>query len=149
MKKLIPAVAAISCFAGSAYACSLETIDTPAVREVVQQHGGWPISDEKCAILNQNKLALHVSGHATVLSNVSVGWAVVKLSAPALNIVSDRSRVATTVNSSVASMSTANDSLYDSIRDAIAGLDFDGAAKEVRQYQLKASRQSAPSPAKR
>lgn len=149
LKNLFLAIAAFSSFSGSAYACKLNTIETAHVREVVQQHGGWPISDEKCAILNQNRLALYIDGHATVLNNVSVGWAAVKLGEPDLHIVSDRTRLATTVNNSIGSMTTANDSLYDAIRDAIAGLEFDVAAKEVKQYQLKAARQAPAAPANR
>lgn len=149
MKKFILAMAAISTFSSSAYACKLKTIDAPSIREVVQQHGGWPISDEKCAVLNKYNLALFVTGHATVLSNTSVGWVNVKLALPGLNIVSDKSQWSTYVNTSSASMTTANDILYDAIRDAIAGLDFDGAAMEVRDYHVKATRQSAASSGKR
>ncbi len=149
MKKLILTIAAISGFSGSAFACSLRTLDTPTIREVVQRHGGWPISDEKCAVLNQNKLALFVTGQATVLSSVSIGWIELKLAHPDLNIVSDKVRYSTTVNSSKASIDAAEDLMYDSLRDAIAGLDFDAAASEVKQYQAKAARQLAAAPARR
>ena len=149
MKKLLLVIAAASAFTGNAYACQLSTIDTPQIREVVSQHGGWPISDEKCAILNKHNLALFVSGQATVLSNVSVGWAEVKLARPGLNIVSDKSQLSTTVNSSKASMVTAGDAMYESIGDAIAGLDFVLAAAEVKEYQAKASRQAPPAAGKR
>ncbi|XLZ69997.1 hypothetical protein ABT364_26255 [Massilia sp. SR12] len=149
MKKIILAMAAISVFSSNASACKLNTFDTPLVREVVQQHGGWPISDEKCAVLNKYNLALFVSGQATVLSNTSIAWTEVKLTLPGLNIVSDKSQTSTYVNTSNASIATARDILYEAIRDAIVGLDFEGAAMEIRQYQVKAARQSAASPGKR
>lgn len=149
MKKTILAIAAISVFSGNAHACKLKTFDTPSIREVVRQHGGWPISDEKCAVLNRYNLALFVNGQATVLSNTSVAWAEIKLALPGLNIVSDKSQMSTYVNTSSASMTTANDILFESIRDAIAGLDFEGAAMEVKEYQAKAAHLAAAAPGKR
>lgn len=136
MKKLILAIATLSCLSTSAYAvCNLKVIYAPNVGKVVNQNGGWPISDENCALLNKNNMALAITGAATVLSNTSIGWANAQVSTRDTNIVSDKNSATTTANSTHVSVVTADQLMYDSIRAAIDGLDFNAAIKEVKQYQ--------------
>ena len=89
-------------------------------------------------MLNAKKLSLSVSGQATVLDGVSVGWVSVMLTDTALNIRSDLTQRSTYVNTKRASMDLAKEIQYDAIRDAINGLDFDKAAREVDGYRAKA-----------
>jgi hypothetical protein len=141
MKKILM-LAAVAGFLGNAQACSVPNSTTDDVRALVNEKGGWPISDAQCAILNKQNLLVNVSGTATVLSNASVGWALVTLVDPN-NIVSDAQRSSTYVNSSSASMDVAKGLLYSSIKDAIKGLDFSVAAKQIadQKAKLKGGRQ--------
>lgn len=138
MKKTFIA-ALLMAAAGSAMACSVPNASGPTLQQVVKQHGGWPISDEKCEFLNRRHLYMFVAGDSTVLSGASVGWVSVRLG-DVNNVISDKSYSSTHVNSSQASQDVADDLLYNAIRDAIDGLDFDGAATQVNAYQRKAAK---------
>ncbi len=59
--------------------CSVSEHASPDIREVVVQHGGYEISTAKCELLNRHNLRLAVTGEAAVLSDVSIGWATVRL----------------------------------------------------------------------
>lgn len=139
MKKIV--FAAMTLFAGLPAAqagCTLNDQTSDDIRATVVAAGGWPINDAKCALLNAKKLSLSVSGQATVLDGISVGWVTVMLTDTALNIRSDQTQKSTYVNTKRASMDLAKEIQYDAIRDAINGLDFDKAAREVDAYRAKA-----------
>ena len=72
--------------------CSVPEHASPDIREVVVQHGGYEISKAKCELLNRHNLRLAVTGEAAVLSDVSIGWATVRLISNG-NVVSSRSRL--------------------------------------------------------
>lgn len=138
MKKAFIA-ALLMAAAGSALACSVPNASSTSMQQVIKQHGGWPISDEKCDFLNRHHLYMFVSGDSTVLSGASVGWVSVRLG-DVNNVTSDKSYSSTHVNSSQASQDVADDLLYNAVRDAIDGLDFDAAAAQVSSYQRKAAK---------
>lgn len=119
-------------------ACKFTDSSTDTIREVVKKNGGWPLSDANCAILLANKLALDVTGQASVLDGVSVGWASVKLVDINLNIGSDAVRMSTTVRTNAASQPVADTMMYQSIESALGTFDFAKAAKEVNDYRARA-----------
>ena len=139
MKKSVFAGMTLLAALSSAHAeCTFNNQTSDDIRATVVAAGGWPINDAKCAVLNAKKLSLSVSGQATVLDGVSVGWVTVMLTDTALNIRSDQTQKSTYVNTKRASMDLAKEIQYDAIRDAINGLDFDKAAREVDAYRAKA-----------
>lgn len=122
--------------AGAQAACALPHASTPMVRAAVEKAGAWPISDEKCNFLRANNLYVQVSGMATVLSGVSVGWAEVAI-VDQNNIRSDKSHASTKVDKTSASIDVANKLMVAAIRESIQGLDFQLAAREVAEYKRK------------
>ena len=140
VKKLLSAFAAISCLSTVSYACPVSVSDTPAVEQIVAHHGGWPISDERCALINKYKLTINVDGEATVLAGTSVGWVIVKLGSSDTNIVSNKYSASTNVNSSTASQDVAEDQFYAALRRALAELDITTAANEVKKFEAKAAK---------
>lgn len=119
-------------------ACSFKTMDTEKIRSIVRERGGYPVSDEICALLNKNGLSLKTSGHATVLDGVSVSW--VEIRVWKNGVSSDHSRQDTTVNRNSASMVTAEDSLYKAIEKAVVQFDYKLATAEVDAYLAKNSK---------
>lgn len=119
------------------YACSFKISHTPDVREVVRQHGGYPVSDEVCNYLYQQGLALSVTAKVTVLAGVSVAWVTISLTKLGTGVVADTYRQSTKVNTSVASQVKANDMLYEGIQEAVSLLDYSKAANEVKIYLAK------------
>lgn len=109
-------------------------------RELVKQQGGWPISDAKCNFLNKNNLHLDVTLGRTVLSGISVGWAVVSL-ADRNKTTSDQHSTGTYVDRTEASMNIADELAFTALQDAIKELDFEKAAKEIAAYKKAAKGQ--------
>ena len=121
----------------SCSACRFDFSDDPVVRNAVKTRGGYPISEQQCALLNKNGLALLVSGSATVLRGVSIGWAEVRLTDLKTNVTSTISQKATNVNTGDASQDTADGLLYDSVSNAVRGMDFEVVVKEINLYRTK------------
>ena len=96
------------------------------------QHGGYEISPAKCELLNRQNLRLAVTGEAAVLSDVSIGWATVRLIS-SNNVVSSQVQTSTYVNRFAGSSEVAGELLIRAINDAVAGLDFELAAQEVKR----------------
>ena len=132
MKRIL--VAALLVLSIPSYACSFKTSDTPNIREVVRQRGGYPISDDFCNFLNQRGLALNVTGDSTVLNSVSVAWVTVSLTKLGTGVVSDTLRLSTKVNTKVASQNFADDMLYEGIKESVSAFEFMKAANEVKAY---------------
>lgn len=137
LKKLILSAILLATVTSS-YACTISERTTPDVRAIVVSNGGWPISDKNCALLNSNNMKLNVSAEATVLSNTSIGWSLVKISDKKNNIFSETNQYSTQANSSIASMDKANELMYLSIKNAIDTFDFQKAIQEVKAYRAKA-----------
>lgn len=140
LKKTLFALALAATSIQASQACDFKTTDTEYVREIVRQHGGYPLSDAQCNFLNQRDLALKVLGDATVLKGVSVSWVGVQLTKPGTGVVSNAFRSTTAINASVASQDMANDMFYDALTEAIRNLDFAKAAGEVDAYLAKGRR---------
>lgn len=121
----------------SCSACRFDFSDDPVVRNAVKTRGGYPISEQQCALLNKNGLALLVSGSATVLRGVSIGWAEVRLTDLKTNVTSTISQKATNVNTGDASQDTADGLLYDAVSNAVRGMDFEVVVKEINLYRTK------------
>jgi hypothetical protein len=117
---------------------------SPDIREVVVQHGGYEISTAKCELLNRHNLRLAVTGEAAVLSDVSIGWATVRLISSG-NVVSSQVQTSTYVNRFAGSSEVAGELLVRAINDAVAGLDFELAARRSSARWPAASR-PAPVP---
>ena len=112
--------------------CSVPEHAASDIREVVVQHGGYEISKAKCELLNRHNLRLAVTGEAAVLSDVSIGWATVRLISNG-NVVSSQVQTSTYVNRFAGSSEVAGELLVRAINDAVAGLDFELAAQEVKR----------------
>lgn len=125
-------------FSSSCSACRFDFADDPVVRNAIKVRGGYPISEQQCALLNKNGLALLVSGSATVLRGVSIGWAEVRLTDLKTHVTSTISHSATNVNVGDASQDTADGLLYDAVSNAVRGLDFEVVVNEINLYRSKA-----------
>lgn len=121
----------------SCSACEFNFADDPFVRNAVKARGRYPVSDQQCALLNKNGLALSVSGNATVLRGVSIAWAEVRLVDLKTQVTSTLSRSSINVNTGDASQDTANGLLYDAVSDAVRGLDFEVVVTEINTYRTK------------
>lgn len=122
--------ALIGMSASSAFACRLRDVTTDNLRDLVSQMGGYPISDQQCALLNSHHLILHVQGDSSVLDGVNLGWAVVTLENDD-NIISSKSGIATRVNArSTPSQDNANKLFYSALDGAISSLDWKGAVAQ-------------------
>lgn len=119
------------------FACSYITIDTPQIRSVVKANGGYKVTEDQCVFLNKYKLAIRISGDATVLNGVSIAWSEVNLSEAEGGITSSNSQSSTQVNASVASQDFANKMLYKAVNEAIAGYDYETGAGEVDRFRGK------------
>ncbi len=133
-KKFIVSVA-IGFFACGAQACVVDNAMPDRLRSIVTENGGFPVSDEQCAILKRNHLAVAVEGDATVLGGVNIGWAVVRLQDFKSNIVSDKSASSTNINKEEGSQDTANVQFYKALSSAINELDWNAAAQDVARYR--------------
>jgi hypothetical protein len=134
MRFIIPAlILGLGLFANAANACTFRTVASDRLKEVVTQHGGWPVSDELCAFLNSRKLSLMSDEKTTVLAGVSVGVVIVRLS-DANNVVSDTVSNSIYINTGVASMDKADELTYLAVTDAIKGFNVEKAAAEVAKY---------------
>ncbi len=132
MKHVISFVLLFFCAVPVGYACSLSGLTTANIREIVNANGGWPISEEKCAYLNSQNLAIQVDGNATAIGNTSIAWTVVRVVNPISDVVSNASKGHTEVNTSSASQEKADSMMYDAIRQALNGLDLQLAARQVK-----------------
>lgn len=138
MKKFaFAALALLAALPAAQAVCNFTNQTDNSIRAVVAAGGGWPVSDQKCAILNARNLILVVDSHATVLDGASVAWVDVMLMDKNLNIRSDLYQVSTYVNTKQAGMDVAKNMQYDAIKDAVNGLDFDKAAREIDGYRAK------------
>lgn len=138
MKKFaFAALALLAALPAAQAGCTFTHQADADIRAIVAAGGGWPVSDEKCAILNAKNLVLVIDNHATVLDGVSVAWVDVMLMDKNLNIRSNLYQVSTYVNAKKASMDVAKDMQYNAVKDAVNGLDFDKAAREIDGYRAK------------
>lgn len=139
MKKLILSAILLAAVTSS-YACTFTDSLSEDIRAVIKNNGGSTLSDKNCELLNSNNMGISISGKSTVLSNTSIGWAVVKIFDKKNNITSSASGVSTMANSSNASMDLANELVYAAIKNAIDSLDFQKAIQEVKTYRAKVSK---------
>ncbi len=136
-KLVVPFVFGV--IASSAHACIVNNSMTDRLRQIVVANGGFPVSDEQCAILKRNNLAISVDGSATVLAGVNIGWAVVHLQDVKSNIASDKVGTATNVDKSdMGSQDIADTQFYKALGAAISSLDWSVASQEVTKYRAAA-----------
>jgi hypothetical protein len=131
MRRILSFVLLFSCSAIPTYGCNLPDVAPANVKEVVNANGGWPISAAKCEYLNSQSLAIQVVGNATAIGNTSVAWTVVRVVDPNRNVTTSAAKAQTEVNTSLASQTQADSMMYDAIRQAIDGLDFRPAARQL------------------
>lgn len=137
MKKSLLLIALMSASLGAQAGCEVPYAASGNVLAAISSHGGRPISDEKCAFLNAQKLKLYVTANSTMLLDASIGWASVAL-VDQNNVVSDAEGTATSINSSFASTDNADELMSNAIEIAIDRLDLHLAAKQLKTYQSAA-----------
>lgn len=133
MKKLVLSLLLFA--SSSSFACTFESFEAPHLREIINADGGYRLTDNQCAFLNKNRLALDVSGEATVLAGVSVAWAIVRVRDATTGQVSDNHRYSTNVNAGTPSQDVAQQLFVNSVRDAIRTYDFEKGARQVESYR--------------
>ncbi|AUT75507.1 hypothetical protein C2L64_44790 [Paraburkholderia hospita] len=122
---LVAAIASLS--AAPAFSCSLQDITTEPLRNIINQQGGYPISDEQCAMLNAHYLRIHVDGDAVVLDGVNMAWADVSVM-NADHVISTKSGVSTRINrKATPSQTVANQLFYEALQHAVNSLDWTAA----------------------
>lgn len=114
-----------------AQACSFQTSDSEYTRNVIRKNGGYPIADDKCALINKNNLRLQVTTDAAVIAGVSVAWAVVRLMSQSGRVSSELGS-STYINSQIADTNKADELLVLAIKDAINSLNFSKAIQQVK-----------------
>ena len=135
MKKLVVSLVMLAGGVTAAQAaCQVPYHADPEVSAAVVASGGWPISAEKCEFLNQKNLYLQVSAYQGVLQGTAVGWASVRLLGEG-GVASDTYFLSTVVDRHEGSSPRARALMRESIRNAIAGLDFNLAAKQIAKLQ--------------
>jgi hypothetical protein len=137
LKKLILSAILLATVTSS-YACTFTDSTTEDIRTIIKDNGGLPISDKNCALLNSNNMGISINAVSTVLLNTSVGWASVAVIDIKTNITSDKTGVATKVNSSSASIVVADKLMYEAIKNSMDKLDLQKAIQEVKAYRAKA-----------
>ncbi|MEX3937514.1 hypothetical protein AB4Y32_38270 [Paraburkholderia phymatum] len=122
---LVAAIAGLS--AAPAFSCSLQDITTEPLRNIINQQGGYPISDEQCAMLNAHHLRIHVDGDAVVLDGVNLAWADVSVM-NADHVISTNSGISTRINrKATPSQTVANQLFYAALQHAVNSLDWNAA----------------------
>ncbi|BCZ85466.1 hypothetical protein PTKU64_91410 (plasmid) [Paraburkholderia terrae] len=122
---LVAAVAGLT--AAPAFSCSLMDSTTDTLRNIINQQGGYPISDEQCAMLNAHRLRIHVDGDAVVLDGVNVAWADVTV-VNADHVIATKSGVSTRINrSATPSQTVANQLFFEALEHAVRSLDWNAA----------------------
>ncbi|MGF6768602.1 hypothetical protein P3T18_001072 [Paraburkholderia sp. GAS199] len=133
MKKLFKhllATAIVGLSATSVFSCAVPESTTDGLRHIVDEQGGYPISDAQCALLNGHHLRLYVEGDAMVLDGVNLAWAHVSLVNPD-RVIASKSGIATKVNTKlVPSQDVANKLFYEALESAINSLDWKGAVAQ-------------------
>ena len=129
-KKVVVAMT-VGVVSHTAIACKSVPVTTiDAVRDIAAAHGGYPLSDAQCAVLNKHHLSLLIDGQGVVLNGVNVAWAVVRI-ANAKMVVSDVSSGSAWVGNNVASQDNANDGFYRVLGEVISKLDWAKAVGQV------------------
>lgn len=124
-------------------ACQLKTLDSESTRSIVTARGGYPISDAQCTLINSYpNYGLHVDGQATVLNGVNVTWVSVSVVDGDTMIGSITSNKTTRINTSTGSQDVANDTFFEALNAAIAGLDIKKAAGEVTLKKMEVYQQA-------
>jgi hypothetical protein len=131
MKKLFVAGCLLLGMHSMAQACNFQTSDSEYTRNVIRKNGGYPIADDKCALINKNNLRLQVTTDAAVIAGVSVAWAVVRLMGQSGRVSSELGS-STYVNSQIADTNKADELLVLAIKDAINSLNFPKAIQQVK-----------------
>jgi len=122
---LVAAIAGLS--TAPVFSCSLQDITTEPLRNIINQQGGYPVSDEQCAMLNAHRLRIRVEGDAVVLDGVNMGWADVSVM-NAEHVISTKSGVSTRINRKVTpSQTVANQLFYEALQHAVNSLDWNAA----------------------
>jgi len=122
---LVAAIAGLS--TAPVFSCSLQDITTEPLRNIINQQGGYPVSDVQCAMLNAHRLRIRVEGDAVVLDGVNMGWADVSVM-NAEHVISTKSGVSTRINRKVTpSQTVANQLFYEALQHAVNSLDWNAA----------------------
>jgi hypothetical protein len=111
-------------------ACKVPYTTTDSAKQIFEAHGGFPVSEAQCNLLNQKNLKLNIDGDAAVLNGVNVGWAIVRL-VNSIGVPSETEGRSTYVNNGLASQNIANDQFYMALKAAIGSLDWQKAAGQV------------------
>jgi hypothetical protein len=110
------------------------------IEAVVNAHGGWPLTEAQCDLLNRNNVAINVIGSANVVDGVSIGWAVISLIDEKTNITSDASHYSFRINKRDAGDNVASNLLYKAIEIDLAHFDWDKAVRQINHFRANARR---------
>lgn len=111
-----------------------------SIEAVVNAHGGWPLTEAQCDLLNRNNVAIKVIGSANVVDGVSLGWAVVMLIDEKMNITSNATHYAYRINKRDASDNVANNLLYKAIETDLENFNWDNAMRQINHFRAIAQR---------
>lgn len=99
--------------------------------ETSQKNGGYPVSDEKCELLNKAGMTLQIDASASVVVGVNVGTASVRIAKDGV-VSSDFGR-SISVNTGLGSQDVADERMLIALKDAVESLDFDKGIKQVKE----------------
>jgi len=127
LSKTLLVAAVVGLSAAPAFSCSLMDSTTEALRNIINQQGGYPVTDEQCAMLNAHHLRIHVDGDALVLDGVNVAWADVSV-VNADHVIATKSGVSTRINRKAVASQTVADKLFvEALAQAVNSLDWNAA----------------------
>jgi hypothetical protein len=135
MKKLTAIL--LTTIALPSLACTYTSAESLSLRSIVDERGGYAITEEQCLQMEKRKLSIFVSGEGVVFKGVTVGWADVRLKDLTTGVTSARFHNSTHVTTEQTNQETAKRLVYEAINDAIAGLNFEAAAAEFESKQTK------------
>ena len=118
-------------------ACTFTSAESPDLLKIIDENGGYRVTEAQCLRMERKKLSLHVSGAGIAFKGVAVGWSEVRLVDSSTGITSSRYHNATHVNTEQSNQEVAKSMLFGAVTDAIAGLDFEAAAAEIEAQQPK------------
>jgi uncharacterized protein YndB with AHSA1/START domain len=118
-------------------ACTFTSTETPDLLKVIDEKGGYRVSEAQCLLMKRKKLSLLVSGAGIAFKDVAVGWSEVRLVDSSTGVTSSRFHNSTHVHTELSNQEIAKSMLYGAVTDAIAGLDFEAAVAEIEALQPK------------
>lgn len=104
------------------------------LRAVAEQNGGWPISEENCALVKRHNAQLDITEDTLVLDGVSVATVTVRLRDARTQIVSGTYRVGVRLNRrATPDVNLSEAMLYECLTEALSAFKFKVALADIRK----------------